>query len=142
MLIDSHVNLHAPQFAEDDGKAVIVGERVRPASGLMVTICDKVSSFEAVHALAMALMMISGAPSALIPHEAKENPEIDRRRRSKPWPTGPKVAGIGDAGWTSTTTCRRARCRPGFSGAHRGRPRHRPATGRPHATPTRSRRRS
>ena len=50
MLIDSHVNLHHPDYAEDQ-QAVI--ERAREAGvKLMVTICDKVSSFEAVHAIA------------------------------------------------------------------------------------------
>ncbi len=43
MLIDSHVNLHAPQF-DEDREAVIA--RARAAGvGLMVTICDKVSNF-------------------------------------------------------------------------------------------------
>ena len=42
MLIDSHVNLHAPQF-DEDREAVI--DRARAAGvGLMVNICDKVSS--------------------------------------------------------------------------------------------------
>ena len=52
MLIDSHVNLHAPQF-DDDREAVIARAR---AAGVarMVTICDKVSSFPAVRALAEA----------------------------------------------------------------------------------------
>ena len=52
MLIDSHVNLHAPQFA-DDQAAVI--ERARAAGvGLMVTICDKLASLNAVRAIAEA----------------------------------------------------------------------------------------
>ncbi|HEX6866762.1 MAG TPA: TatD family hydrolase, partial [Caulobacteraceae bacterium] len=52
MLIDSHVNLHHPQFAEDQAEVIA---RARAAGvGLMVTICDKVSSFEDVHAIAMA----------------------------------------------------------------------------------------
>jgi TatD DNase family protein len=52
MLIDSHVNLHAHQY-DEDRQAVI--DRAREAGiGLMVTICDKIPSFEAVHAIAMA----------------------------------------------------------------------------------------
>ena len=52
MLIDSHVNLHAPQFAEDQAEVIA---RARAAGiGLMVTICDRISSFEAVHVIAMA----------------------------------------------------------------------------------------
>ena len=51
MLIDSHVNLHAPAFADDQAKVI---DRARAAGvGLMLTICDKVSSFEAVHAIAI-----------------------------------------------------------------------------------------
>lgn len=94
MLIDSHVNLHAPQFAEDCDEVI---ERARAAGvGLMVTICDKVSSFEAVHAIAMAHDDI-WATVGTHPHEAKENPEltaeslIELARR-------PKVVGIGETG--------------------------------------------
>jgi TatD DNase family protein len=94
MLIDSHVNLHAPQFA-DDQAAVI--DRAREAGvKLMVTICDKVSSFEAVHAIAMAHDDI-WATVGTHPHEAKEDPAlaaqslIDRAAR-------PKVVGIGECG--------------------------------------------
>ena len=71
MLIDSHVNLHAPQFAEDQAEVIA---RAREAGvGLMLTICDKVSSFEAVHAVAMAHSDIY-ASVGTHPHEAKENP--------------------------------------------------------------------
>ena len=46
MLIDSHVNLHAPQFAEDKDEVIA---RARAAGiGLMVTICDRVSFFPRV----------------------------------------------------------------------------------------------
>ena len=58
MLIDSHVNLHAPQFAEDQA--------------------DRVSSFEAVHAIAMAHDDI-WCTVGTHPHEAKENPSLDAR---------------------------------------------------------------
>ena len=52
MLIDSHVNLHAPQF-DEDRDAVIA--RAREAGvGLMVEISDKLSTFDASHALALA----------------------------------------------------------------------------------------
>ncbi|MGZ3365340.1 MAG: TatD family hydrolase [Caulobacteraceae bacterium] len=94
MLIDSHVNLHAPQFAEDQADVIA---RARAAGiGLMVTICDKVSSFEAVHAIAMAHDDI-WATVGTHPHEAKENPGltaatlIDLASR-------PKVVGIGECG--------------------------------------------
>ena len=48
MLIDSHVNLHAPQF-DEDRDAVIA--RAREAGvRLMVEISDKLATFEATHA--------------------------------------------------------------------------------------------
>ena len=94
MIIDSHVNLHAPQFA-DDREAVI--DRARQAGvGLMLTICDKVSSFEAVHAIAMRHADI-WASVGTHPHEAKENPELtaeDLIQLSE----RPKVVGIGECG--------------------------------------------
>ena len=94
MLIDSHVNLHAPQFAED---AAAVIDRARAAGvALMVTIGDKVSAFEAVEAIAMAHDDI-WCTVGTHPHEAKENPHlmaetlIDLAAR-------PKVVGIGETG--------------------------------------------
>jgi len=94
MLIDSHVNLHAPQYADDQAEVIA---RARDAGiGLMVTICDKVSSFEAVHAIATAHDDI-WATVGTHPHEAKENPQlgaetlIDLAAR-------PKVIGIGECG--------------------------------------------
>ena len=94
MLIDSHVNLHAPQF-EADREEVIV--RAREAGvGLMVTISDKVSSFEAVHAVAMDHPDI-WCTVGTHPHEAKENPQLtadilcDLAARQK-------VVGIGETG--------------------------------------------
>src|ERR1700739_3239346 len=94
MLIDSHVNLHAPQFAEDH-EAVI--ERARAAGvGLMVTICDKVSSFEAVHAIAMAHQDI-WATVGTHPHEAKENPSLTAKTLID-LAGRPQVGGIGECG--------------------------------------------
>lgn len=94
MLIDSHVNLHAPQF-DEDRDAVI--ERARQAGvALMVNISDKVSNFEAVHAVAMANDDI-WCTVGTHPHEAKEIPQltaatlIDLAGR-------PKVVGIGECG--------------------------------------------
>jgi TatD DNase family protein len=94
MLIDSHVNLHAPQFADDQAEVIA---RARAAGvGLMVTICDKVSSFEAVHAIAMDHADI-WCTVGTHPHEAKENPFLtadtlyDLAAR-------PKVVGIGETG--------------------------------------------
>jgi TatD DNase family protein len=69
VLIDSHVNLHAPQFAEDRD-AVIA--RARAAGvGLMVTICDRVSSFPAAREIAHANPDI-WCSVGTHPHEAKD----------------------------------------------------------------------
>jgi len=94
MLIDSHVNLHAPQF-DEDREAVIA--RAREAGiRRMVTICDRVSVFDTVHALAMAHGDI-WCTVGTHPHEAKENKElnsktlIDLAGRSR-------VVGIGETG--------------------------------------------
>jgi TatD DNase family protein len=94
MLIDSHVNLHAPQF-DADREAVIA--RARAAGvGLMVTICDRVSAFEAVHAIALANPDI-WATVGTHPHEAREDPDLaaDRLRGLA---ARPKVVGIGETG--------------------------------------------
>ncbi len=94
MLIDSHVNLHAPQFAEDQAEVI---ERAREAGvRLMVTICDKVSSFEAVHAIAMAHDDI-WASVGTHPHEAKENPQLTAQDLMS-LAERPKVVGIGECG--------------------------------------------
>ena len=94
MLIDSHVNLHAPQF-DEDREAVIA--RARAAGiGLMVTICDRVSRFEAVHAIAMAHPDI-WATVGTHPHEAKENPTLDADALCE-LADRPKVVGIGETG--------------------------------------------
>ena len=94
MLIDSHVNLHAPQFAEDQAEVI---QRAREAGvGLMLTICDKVSSFEAVHAVAMAHEDI-WASVGTHPHEAKENPELSADTLCE-LAERPKVVGIGECG--------------------------------------------
>ena len=94
MLIDSHVNLHAPQF-DEDREAVI--DRARAAGiGLMVNIGDKVSGFEAVHAVAMAHEDI-WCTVGTHPHDAKENPELTADILCD-LATHPKVVGIGETG--------------------------------------------
>ena len=94
MLIDSHVNLHAPQFAEDQGEVI---DRARAAGiGLMVTICDRVSAFDAVHAVAMAHDDI-WCSVGTHPHEAKENQFLNTETLIK-LSARPKVVGIGETG--------------------------------------------
>ena len=93
MLIDSHVNLTAPQFATDR-EAVIA--RAREAGiGLMLTICDRVSAFEPVRELADANNDI-WCSVGTHPHEAKENLTLsvnDLTDRAHG-----RVVGIGETG--------------------------------------------
>ncbi|MCF8504456.1 MAG: TatD family hydrolase [Caulobacter sp.] len=94
MLIDSHVNLHAPQFA-DDRQAVI--DRAREAGiGLMVNISDKVSTFDVTYAVAEANPDI-WATVGTHPHEAKENPQLKADELIR-LADRPRVVGIGECG--------------------------------------------
>ena len=93
MLIDSHVNLHAPQF-DADREAVIA--RAREAGvRLMVEICDKISNFEKVRAIAdeADIWCTVGAH----PHEAKEDPGLSSETLVK-LAADPRVVGIGETG--------------------------------------------
>lgn len=94
MLIDSHVNLHAPQFA-GDRQAVI--ERARSAGvGLMVTISDKVSAYDQVRAIAEAHPDIWFTVGTH-PHEAQEDPELTADRLLA-LAAHPRAVGIGETG--------------------------------------------
>jgi TatD DNase family protein len=94
MLIDSHVNLHAHQFDAD--RAAVI-ERARAAGiALMVEISDRVSSFEATHAVAMAHPDI-WATVGTHPHEAKENPGLSAAELVA-LADRDKVVGIGETG--------------------------------------------
>lgn len=94
MLIDSHVNLHAPQFDEDRQDVI---ERARASGvGLMVNICDRVSNFDAVYALAADNADI-WATVGTHPHESKENPDL-LAETLLALSERPKIVGIGECG--------------------------------------------
>lgn len=94
MLIDSHVNLHAPQF-DEDRDAVI--SRAREAGvGLMVEISDKLSTFEATHGLAMSHPDIWCTVGAH-PHEAKDHIDLTVDRLVE-LAGRDRVVGIGECG--------------------------------------------
>ena len=94
MLIDSHVNLHAPQFAEDQAEVIA---RARAAGvALMVTISDKLSSFAQVRALAEAHADI-WCTVGTHPHEAKDDPELSPATLIE-LADHPRVVGIGETG--------------------------------------------
>lgn len=94
MLIDSHVNLHAPQF-DEDRDAVIA--RAREAGvGLMVEISDRLTTFEATHALAVAHDDI-WCTVGVHPHEAKDAEGLTAATLIG-LAQRPKVIGIGECG--------------------------------------------
>jgi len=94
VLIDSHVNLHAPQFAEDQADVIA---RARAAGvGLMVSICDRVSNFPIVRAIADSHEDI-WCTVGTHPHEAKENPLLTADSLID-LAAAPRVVGIGETG--------------------------------------------
>ena len=94
MIIDSHVNLHAPQFDEDRDEVIA---RAREAGvRLMVEISDKLSTFEATHGLAMAHDDIWCTVGAH-PHEAKDHVELTADELVA-LAQRPRVIGIGECG--------------------------------------------
>ncbi len=93
MLIDSHVNLHAPQF-DEDRQAVI--DRARAAGiGLMVNICDRVTNFPACRALADQPDIWCTVGTH--PHEAKDDPDLSAQTLVD-LATDLRVVGIGECG--------------------------------------------
>lgn len=94
MLIDSHVNLHSPQFAEDQAQVIA---RAR-AAGVqrMITICDRVSSFPMVRAIAEAHEDI-WCSVGTHPHEAKDDPDLSAEALVE-LAAYEKVVGIGETG--------------------------------------------
>lgn len=94
MLIDSHVNLHAPQFDADRPDVIA---RARAAGvQLMVEISDKLSTFEATHTLAMTNDDI-WCTVGVHPHEAKDHVELTSQRLIE-LASRDRVIGIGECG--------------------------------------------
>jgi len=94
MLIDSHVNLHAPQFADDQAEVIA---RAR-AAGVerMVTICDKVANFATVEAIARANLDI-WCTVGTHPHEAKDDQSLTAQDLGD-LAAHDRVVGIGETG--------------------------------------------
>jgi len=94
MYIDSHVNLHGEQFADDLDDVIA---RARDAGvGRMVTICCQLADFEAVSAIAERhddIWCTIGAH----PHHAKDRPDITAGELIE-IARHPKVVGIGETG--------------------------------------------
>jgi len=94
MLIDSHVNLHSPQFAGDQDQVIA---RARTAGiARMITICDRVASFPVVLAIAEAHEDI-WCSVGTHPHEAKDDPGLEPQTLID-LAAPEKVVGIGETG--------------------------------------------
>jgi TatD DNase family protein len=93
MIIDSHVNLHAPQFDAD--REAVIARALAAGVRLMVNICDKVSNYEACRQVAMHpdIWCTVGAH----PHEAKEDPDLAPETLMA-LAEDPRVVGIGETG--------------------------------------------
>ena len=93
MLIDSHVNLHAPQFDADRQDVI---DRARTAGiGLMVNICDRVANFPACRTLADQPDIWCTVGTH--PHEAKDDPDLSPQTLID-LAADPRVVGIGECG--------------------------------------------
>jgi len=93
MLIDSHVNLHAPQFDAD--REAVISRALASGVRLMVNICDRVSNYPAVRLVAQHPDIWCTVGTH--PHEAKENPELAEETLIA-LAADPRVVGIGETG--------------------------------------------
>jgi TatD DNase family protein len=93
MLIDSHVNLHAPQFDAD--REAVISRALAAGVRLMVNISDKVSNYAAVRQVARHPDIWCTVGTH--PHEAKEDPELKAATLIS-LANDPRVVGIGETG--------------------------------------------
>ncbi len=94
MLIDSHVNLHAPQFDED--RDAVIARARQAGVKLMVEISDRLSTFEATHGLAMAHPDI-WCTVGVHPHEARHYEGLTAERLIE-LASRDRVVAIGECG--------------------------------------------
>jgi TatD DNase family protein len=93
MLIDSHVNLHAPQFDAD--REAVISRALASGVRLMVNICDRVSNYEVVRLVAQHPDIWCTVGTH--PHEAKEDPDLSAETLAT-LAADPRVVGIGETG--------------------------------------------
>lgn len=93
MLIDSHVNLHAPQFDED--REAVISRALAAGVRLMVNISDRVSNYDKVRHVAQHPDIWCTVGTH--PHEAKEDPDLSADRLVE-IAADPRVVGIGETG--------------------------------------------
>jgi len=94
VIIDSHVNLHAPQF--DTDREAVIGRARAAGVGLMVTICDRLANIEAVRAISESHPDIWHTVGTH-PHEAKDDPDLAPERLIA-LAAHPRCVGIGETG--------------------------------------------
>ena len=94
MLIDSHVNLHAPAFAQDR-EAVVARARAAGVRG-MLTICDRLDRADAVHAVAQAHADV-WCTMGVHPHEAVDFEQLTPPQLMQACDR-PCVVGVGECG--------------------------------------------
>jgi len=94
MLIDSHVNLHAPQFDAD--REAVISRALAAGVRLMVNISDKVSNYAAVRQVARNPDICCTVGTH--PHEAREDPELKAETLISLAAGDPRVVGIGETG--------------------------------------------
>jgi TatD DNase family protein len=94
MLIDSHVNLHHPAFAEDREQVIARARDVGVAR--MITICDRIENFGDVVAIAEAHEDIYASVGAH-PHYAKDHLALAVERLIE-LGRHEKVVGVGETG--------------------------------------------
>jgi TatD DNase family protein len=93
MIIDSHVNLHAPQFDAD--REAVIARALAAGVRLMVNISDKVSNYEKVRDVARHPDIWCTVGTH--PHEAKEDPALAAETLIA-LAEDPRVVGIGETG--------------------------------------------
>jgi TatD DNase family protein len=94
MLIDSHVNLSAPQFDAD--LAQVIGRARAAGVDLMITIADKLASVGRLRAITDAHPDIWHTVG-VHPHEAKDEPDLTAERLIQ-LAAHPRAVGIGETG--------------------------------------------
>lgn len=95
MLVDSHCHLDFDVFDEDRDAAV---ERAREAGiGTLVTICTRISRFEAIRAIAHRYDGIF-CSVGIHPHQVAEEDPVDTETLVALATGDPKVVGIGETG--------------------------------------------
>ena len=93
--IDSHVNLHAPQFDED--RADVIDRALDAGVRLLINICDRLSNAGTVLKIAHDHPDIY-ATIGTHPHEAKEDPFLSPEKLIEAAALSLKIVGIGECG--------------------------------------------